>query len=270
MPLDYKGIKGMSYGWVSKEAGPGAGGQGAAVVRGPMVSNLVQQLVLGTAWGELDFLVLDLPPGTGDIQLTLTQALAISASVVVTTPHRLSYVDVVKGMEMFEKLNIPTIAIVENMVSRLLSSQMNRLLTWPMVSLLNSPPLALTNHSLTTLNSPLALLTTRAILIAMGALVIIRSAEVTLTSLRAWHPCTGEAKQKRLQMAVLKRSRPSTFQSLKSVQMHLRMASHSSLPSQNLTQHRFVTCLPLPPWCRMPRYTSRFMLYEPFHAIQAI
>ena len=97
VPLEYEGIKAMSYGWVSKEAGPGAGGHGAAVVRGPMVSRLVQQLCLGTAWGDLDFLILDMPPGTGDIQLSLTQSVSITASVVVTTPHRLSYVDVVSA-----------------------------------------------------------------------------------------------------------------------------------------------------------------------------
>lgn len=90
-------------------------GQGAAVARGPVVSRMIQQLLADTAWGECDFLVLDMPPGTGDIQLTLCQTLKISSAVMVTTPHKLAYIDVVKGIEMFEKLSVPTSAIVENM-----------------------------------------------------------------------------------------------------------------------------------------------------------
>jgi len=105
----------MSYGWVNPAAAPGAGGQGAAVVRGPLVSRLIAQLAAHTAWGEQDVLVIDMPPGTGDIHLTLCQEIAISAAVVVTTPQKLSYVDVLKGMEMFAKLAVPTIALVENM-----------------------------------------------------------------------------------------------------------------------------------------------------------
>jgi Mrp family chromosome partitioning ATPase len=106
VPIDYEGVKCMSFGFVNQKAAPGAGGVGAAVMRGPMVSKLVDQLVLGTEWGELDYLVVDMPPGTGDIQISLSQQMAISAAVVVTTPQRLSFVDVEKGISMFEDLKV--------------------------------------------------------------------------------------------------------------------------------------------------------------------
>merc|ERR1712151_857009 len=84
-------------------------------LRGARVINFVTQLVNRTVWGELDYLVVDMPPGTGDVQLTLSQEFRVSAAVLVTTPQRLSFVDVVKGVEMFDKVGIPTIAVVENM-----------------------------------------------------------------------------------------------------------------------------------------------------------
>ncbi|ETL81719.1 hypothetical protein, variant 2 [Phytophthora nicotianae] len=114
-PVDYEGVKCMSFGFVNQRAAPGAGGVGAAVMRGPMVSKLVDQLILGTEWGDLDYLVVDMPPGTGDIQISLSQQMAISAAVVVTTPQRLSFVDVEKGIAMFEDLKVKTAAVVENM-----------------------------------------------------------------------------------------------------------------------------------------------------------
>ena len=107
LPHEYDGVLAMSYGFVSK-------GQ-RAVMRGPMVSQLITQLIRNTSWGELDFLVIDMPPGTGDIAITLWQEISISAALIVTTPQKLSYVDVIKGIEMFDNLKVPTIGILENM-----------------------------------------------------------------------------------------------------------------------------------------------------------
>ncbi|TDH68954.1 uncharacterized protein CCR75_003558 [Bremia lactucae] len=114
-PVEYEGVKCMSFGFVNRRAAPGAGGVGAAVMRGPMVSKLINQLIIGTEWGDLDYLVVDMPPGTGDIQISLSQQMAISAAVVVTTPQRLSFIDVEKGIAMFNDLKIKTVAVVENM-----------------------------------------------------------------------------------------------------------------------------------------------------------
>jgi ATP-binding protein involved in chromosome partitioning len=87
----------------------------AVVWRGPMVHRLLQQFLADVDWGELDYLVCDLPPGTGDVQLSLSQLIPIAGAVMVTTPQEVSIVDVVKGIAMFEKVEIPILGIVENM-----------------------------------------------------------------------------------------------------------------------------------------------------------
>jgi Mrp family chromosome partitioning ATPase len=109
-PLEFGGVKLMSFGFVPK-----APGSDAAIMRGPMVTQVINELLTKSAWGRLDYLVLDLPPGTGDIQLTLTQIVPITAALIVTTPQQLSFVDVVKGIQMFDKVKVPTIGVVENM-----------------------------------------------------------------------------------------------------------------------------------------------------------
>jgi ATP-binding protein involved in chromosome partitioning len=90
--------------------------KGEAVVwRGPMVHRLLQQFLGDVDWGVLDYLVCDLPPGTGDVQLSLSQLIPIAGAVMVTTPQEVSIIDVVKGIAMFEKVEIPILGIIENM-----------------------------------------------------------------------------------------------------------------------------------------------------------
>jgi ATP-binding protein involved in chromosome partitioning len=108
VPAVHHGIKVISVGFfVDKDE--------AVVWRGPMVHRLLQQFLGDVDWGELDYLVCDLPPGTGDVQLSLSQLIPISGAVMVTTPQEISIIDVVKGIAMFEKVEIPILGIVENM-----------------------------------------------------------------------------------------------------------------------------------------------------------
>ncbi|HEY4177110.1 MAG TPA: Mrp/NBP35 family ATP-binding protein [Kofleriaceae bacterium] len=108
IPAIHQGLKVISVGFfVDKNE--------AVVWRGPMVHRLLQQFLGDVEWGELDYLVCDLPPGTGDVQLSLSQLIPIAGSVMVTTPQEVSIVDVVKGIAMFEKVEIPILGIVENM-----------------------------------------------------------------------------------------------------------------------------------------------------------
>ena len=101
------GLKTMSLGFLM--------GDKPAVLRGPLASNYTMQILRQTEWGKLDYLIIDLPPGTGDIQLTLVQQASLDGAVIVTTPHSLSLVDVARGILMFEKVNVPVLGVVENM-----------------------------------------------------------------------------------------------------------------------------------------------------------
>jgi Mrp family chromosome partitioning ATPase/DUF971 family protein len=107
LPVTVDGIKVVSFGFLA--------GDQPAVMRGPMVSNYINQLLHKVEWGDLDYLFIDFPPGTGDIQLTITQTVQLDGAVIVTTPQALSLVDVGKGILMFDKVNVPVLGVIENM-----------------------------------------------------------------------------------------------------------------------------------------------------------
>jgi len=108
------GVRAMSIGFLIEEEQP-------MVWRGPMVTQALTQLLAETDWGELDYLIVDMPPGTGDIQLTLSQRVPVSGAVIVTTPQDIALADARKGLRMFQKVAIPVLGIVENMSTHLCS-----------------------------------------------------------------------------------------------------------------------------------------------------
>lgn len=108
VPLSAHGIVTMSIGFLVDVEQP-------MVWRGPMVTSALNQLLAETDWGDLDYLVVDMPPGTGDIQLTLSQRVPVAGAVIVTTPQDIALADARKGLRMFEKVNVPVLGIVENM-----------------------------------------------------------------------------------------------------------------------------------------------------------
>jgi len=115
VPIKAHGVEVMSMAFLTDENTP-------MVWRGPMVSGALLQLVTQTAWDDLDYLVIDMPPGTGDIQLTLAQKVPVAGAVIVTTPQDLALLDAKKGVEMFRKVSIPVLGVVENMAVHICSN----------------------------------------------------------------------------------------------------------------------------------------------------
>jgi ATP-binding protein involved in chromosome partitioning len=107
-PLEAHGVKLMSLGFLVERDAP-------AIWRGPIIMKVVQQFLRDVDWGELDYLIVDLPPGTGDAQLSLVQATQVSGAVIVTTPQEVAVGDALRGAKMFERVGVPVIGIVENM-----------------------------------------------------------------------------------------------------------------------------------------------------------
>jgi ATP-binding protein involved in chromosome partitioning len=107
-PIIAHGLQAMSIGFLIDEAQP-------MIWRGPMVTQALNQLLGETRWSDLDYLIVDLPPGTGDIQLTLSQRIPVSGAVIVTTPQDIALLDARKGLQMFRKVEVPVLGVVENM-----------------------------------------------------------------------------------------------------------------------------------------------------------
>lgn len=115
VPIEAMGIKVMSMAFLADDTT-------AMAWRGPMAAGALQQMLTQTLWGELDYLVVDMPPGTGDIQLTLSQKVSVAGAVIVTTPQDIALLDAKKGIEMFRKVNIPVLGVVENMAVHVCSN----------------------------------------------------------------------------------------------------------------------------------------------------
>jgi len=108
IPLEAHGIKLMSMGFLLEDRSP-------VIVRGPMATRYTQQFLRQVAWEDLDYLVLDLPPGTGDIQLTIVQTVSVDGTIIVTTPQEVALIDARKAVAMFAKVNVPILGLIENM-----------------------------------------------------------------------------------------------------------------------------------------------------------
>ena len=108
IPLEAHGVKVMSMGLLTNKETP-------VIWRGPMATRLIQQFLNGVVWGELDYLIIDLPPGTGDVQLTLTQSVPLTGAVIVTTPQDVARTIAEKGLRMFRPVQVPVLGIIENM-----------------------------------------------------------------------------------------------------------------------------------------------------------
>lgn len=115
VPVPALGLQCMSMGFLATEQTP-------MVWRGPMASGALQQLLKQTLWDDLDYLIVDMPPGTGDIQLTLSQQVPVAGAIVVTTPQDIALLDARKGVEMFRKVNVPVLGVVENMATHICSN----------------------------------------------------------------------------------------------------------------------------------------------------
>jgi ATP-binding protein involved in chromosome partitioning len=108
IPIEQYNLKLMSMGFLLDDTSP-------AILRGPMVTRYTQQFLRQVEWGTLDYLILDLPPGTGDIQLTIVQTVALAGAIIVTTPQEVALIDARKAATMFDKVNVPVIGLIENM-----------------------------------------------------------------------------------------------------------------------------------------------------------
>ncbi len=107
-PMESYGLKVMSMGFLVDEETP-------MIWRGPMVMSAITQMLRDVAWGELDLMVVDMPPGTGDAQLTMAQTVPLAGAIIVSTPQDLALIDARKGLNMFKRVNVPVLGIVENM-----------------------------------------------------------------------------------------------------------------------------------------------------------
>jgi ATP-binding protein involved in chromosome partitioning len=107
-PMENYGLKCMSIGFLVPEDTP-------MIWRGPMVMSALQQMLRDVAWGELDIMIVDMPPGTGDAQLTMAQQVALAGAVIVSTPQDIALIDARKGLNMFRKVDVPVLGIIENM-----------------------------------------------------------------------------------------------------------------------------------------------------------